>query len=576
MTFVTAVAAGIKSIDSLRSLSRTATGSGEAVLTQHRDLAVAWAAGCPWLAAVDDGDVLVVLDGRLHNLASPSLDQADALRRRYRSVGAKVATDLLGDFVMVILDRGAEMLLVARDPVGVRPWYQAAAGSCHAGASDVATLAALPWVDTSVNEHIAIEYLAAVEQSRGETLYRGIRTLPPGHTWVLHHGRARTFAHHRWELHPELEISWEDAAERCRVVLEDAVRCRVGPGAATSELSGGLDSSTVVGTLVVLGCEDLVVGRMVFDGPRADERAYSEAAIERWGLRAVSTPPWVPTEEENQELGVRLRRPCPDANFTMFTGLHRALLDAGRTDGLTGLGGDDAFVAYGVGPRVMSAIKLRQSHLLHDMARRAVRDPVRAWSEVVRPTLGHLVAPWRRKRLPTWVTPTATRRADLRRVLGRRPVPVTGIDAIDERLATLTSGYLASILETRALVGDWAGRRDSHPFLDPRFVHATYGLDPSWPTRGGHYRALQVEAFADRLPPAVARRLSKADFSEVFWPQVLNDRTLAGVRGGPLHALGWLDQDGFDALVTNAKKGMANAAIPLFRCVALDHWVGAQ
>jgi hypothetical protein len=150
---------------------------------------------------------------------------------------------------------------------------------------------------------------------------------------------------------------------------------------------------------------------------------------------------------------------------------------------------------------------------------------------------------------------------------------VTGVDAIDERLANLTEGYDAATLETRAVVTDQAGRRESHPFLDPRVVHATYGLDPWWATRDGHDRALEVHAFQDRLPHVVEQRRSKAEFSEVFWPALLDDVRLQQVRTGPLHERGWLDAEGFDTVVANAERGMANAAIPLSRCVLLDQWV---
>lgn len=96
---------------------------------------------------------------------------------------------------------------------------------------------------------------------------------------------------------------------------------------------------------------------------------------------------------------------------------------------------------------------------------------------------------------------------------------------------------------------DSIGRRESHPFLDPRFIEATYGLDMWWPVRDGHTRALQAAAFSDRLPPLVAQRHSKADFD-----------------------FGWLDSTGFDMLLGKAKEGKANAAIPLSRCVSLDRW----
>jgi asparagine synthase (glutamine-hydrolysing) len=536
-------------------------------------MTVAWDAGNPWIDVHDDGDVLVVVDGRLHNL--PDGGPAELIHQRFRARGTELADGLLGDFVIVVLDRPAARLLVARDPLGVRPWYQASSGGRHAGATDVATLLSLPWVDDAIDEQSAVEYLAMMVESRGDTLHRGVKTLPPGTTWVHAGGQARTRLHHRWRFRTDLDISWDDAAARCRQGLDEAVRCRLrGAGPATSELSGGLDSSSVVGTIMGLGCDDLVVGRLEFDGPDADEREYSDAVIGHWGIRAVSVPPWVPDDDEAEELTRRLRRPPPDPHFTMFLGLHEALLAAGRHEGLTGLGGDDAFATCSTGPKVVGAIKRRQGAVLAELVRAGVREPRTVWPRVVKPALHHL-APWKGDRLPDWVPAEAADRADLPRLFRRRSPRVTGLDAVDERIANITTGYAAAILEEQAVVGDLAGRRQSHPFLDPRFIEITYGLDPWWPSRGDHTRALQVEAYRDRLPPLVAERRSKADFSEVFWPQLLRDDVLARVRTGPLVEAGWLDLDGYARLVADAQRGMANAAIPLSRCVSLDRWMRA-
>jgi len=90
---------------------------------------VVWDARSRWVQADDDGDVLVVLDGRVHaGLTAVGGTSASALRRRYRLVQSGVARGVLGDFVLVVLDRSRDRLLVARDPVGVRPWYQAERG----------------------------------------------------------------------------------------------------------------------------------------------------------------------------------------------------------------------------------------------------------------------------------------------------------------------------------------------------------------------------------------------------------------------------------------------------------------
>lgn len=573
MTFTASLAAGDRAVTALRALHETQIARGRVSFITHGELAIAWSGDCRWIDSHDDGNLLVVIDGVLHHPPVARSRQAGVLAERYQEKGIDFATGLLGDFAIVVLDRKTATLSVSRDPLGVRPWFLATSGNLHAGASDLATLASLPWVNTDVDEPVVIEYLAARSQSRGSTFYRGIRTLHPGETWHMRDQDAHTFRHHRWNLQPDAGISFDDAAERCRVLLDEAVQCRLRVGEpATSELSGGLDSSAVVGTIARLGRPDLAVGRLLFDTPRADERLYSDAVVAHWAIPAFSSPPWIPTPQDGWELTGRLKRPVPDPHFTMFTGLHRLLLQNGRPDGLTGLGGDDAFVSADIASRVLSAVHLRQGRILREVFAGYLRRPRKAWKEVVKPTL-HRLAAWKGDRLPPWISGRAADEAELARLSRERSVRVTGIPAIDYRIHNLTSGYDAFVLETAAIVNDEAGRRQSHPYLDPRFIEATYGLDPSWPGRGGHTRALQVEAYRDRLPPAVATRRSKVEFSEIFWPQVLDGESLRAIRTGPLAERGWLDHAGFEELTREAERGVATAAIPLSRCVSVDRWL---
>lgn len=575
MTAPTAIGVGAGS-DVLEANSRAATSTIARAIVRHLDLVVVHPTDSPWVSTHDDGKALVVLDGRLHHPTVPAAEQARDVAERFARDGVNFASGLLGDFVVIVLDRVRNRLLVARDPLGVRPWYVGTTRGGFVGASDFGLVASLPEVDTSIDETAAVEYFAAVIQSRGPTLYRGIETLKPGSTWDYHDGTARTSLHHRWALRSDLEISWDDAAERCRSVLDLAVAARLASGGpATSELSGGLDSSAVVGTVVGLGHDDLLVGRLVFEGLVADERRYSDAVVDHWGIPAVSADPWIPNGDEAAELTRELRRPIPDPHFTMFRSLHRELAARRRFDGLTGLGGDDAFVSTSVGGRVISAAQTRDRRILTQVLRRAVFHPRHAWPNLLRPTLHHL-APRRHAVRPPWVSERAHVASGLDELLRASPEKVTGVAAIDERIANLTGGHDAALLELRAAVADPLGRRDSHPYLDPRFIEATYGLDPWWPSAGDHTRALQVAAYADRLPSVVAERHSKAGFAEVFWPHLLDAAAIESVTRGPLVELGWLDASGFDGIVDRAKRGMANAAIPLSRCVSVDHWLRSR
>lgn len=573
MTFIAAVAAGAEAVMELERALAERVKSHDVNWVSDESRAVAWRAHHPWVSSKDDGDTLVVLDGRLHNLSGQGAAQAELLLHRYSVLGADLARGLLGDFVVIVLDRKRSRILVCRDPLGVRPWYQSSGSSKHVGATDVATLCSVSWVDQAVDEAVALDYLAGLDVSRGPTFHRGIKTLPTGSTWLSCKIETRTFRHHTWDIRPEPNTTWDEAVQRCRGVLDEAVRCRVRAlDSVTSELSGGLDSTAVVGTVLKLGFEDLVVGRLLFDGPRADEREYSDAAIRHWGLRAVSADPWLPTDEEWAELTEVMRRPPPDGNFIMSVGLYRAFQAADRFGCVTGLGGDDAFVSMPRESLVISAIQQHDVKELGRVLRADLQHPRQAWRQTWRPTLRHLT-PRGRSRPPRYIAPVAAEEYGLTARFAARPVRLTGIDAIDARADGITSGYVAKILEDTALVDDLIGWRSAHPFLDPRLIRGTYGLNPWFPTRGGHRRALQVAAFGDRLPSAVRDRRDKAEFSGVMWARADIDASRRSILHGPLVDRGWLDIDGFKDLLVDAREGRANAALPFSRAVALDRWL---
>lgn len=570
MTFTVAVATGPTARADLERSTRQPGGEHLAVLT-HQDHAIAWRTDDSFVSQHDDGTVCVVVDGTLHDVGAPGSSPAEVFLERYRRVGEDVARDLLGDFVAIVLDRNRSALLVCRDPLGVRPWFQASRGRQHAGATAEAALRSLPWVDGAVDETIALAYLAFLSVSQGRTFHRGISTLQPGSTWIAGGGRPRTWRHHSWQIDPRPEISWEDAAELARELLDQAVASRLrGAGIPSVELSGGLDSSSVVGTMVLQGHEPLV-GRLLFDGKSADERAYSQAVIDVWKLPAVSVDPWIPDAVEASALRRRLRRPLPDANFTMFASLHREFVRAGRPRGLTGLGGDDAFIAMPWETRVRSAVQQQDWHVLRPLLEETIRTPQQTWRNTWRPVLRYF-APRTHPQVPDYVNKRAASELGVSDMFARPP-RLTGVSAIDYRAVNLTSGHTAFLLEARALITDLTKHRDSHPYLDPRLIEGLYGLNVQFPVEGGHYRGLQPAAYGDRLPPAIRDRRSKAEFSEVFWPGLLRDDAIGPALSGPLQDRGWLQLDGVDRIVQGARRGESWAAVPLNRIVEMDRWL---
>jgi hypothetical protein len=329
-----------------------------------------------------------------------------------------------------------------------------------------------------------------------------------------------------------------------------------------------LDSSSVVGTVMGLGVPRVVTARLRFRGPRADESVYSDAVARRWDVPLESIDPWVPADADLERITETTALPAPDPHFAMFRPLHERFLALGHARSLTGIGGDDVFLAPDAWASITAAVRFHRWRPA--VARARAEGAERLIVPKLRATWRRM--PWRPARVPGLVTTSAARRTDLAQAFDAKPQRVTGIRAVDARMDGLTSDRTAQLLAQRAVLDDLTGHRSTHPFLDPDLIRTVLGIAP-WLFGDADNRALQRAAFGDRLPDEVLARRSKAEFSELVWPTLLRGEVLAGIRSGPLVSEGWVDPAGFDALVVNARARQADAARPLARCANADRWL---
>src|SRR5690606_10667957 len=78
----------------------------------------------------------------------------------------------------------------------------------------------------------------------------------------------------------------QENSARFRALLEDSLRARVaGPAVTWAHLSGGLDSSTVVALSNTMGLDVRNTVTIVDSLAEGDERTYSDAVVNRYGLR---------------------------------------------------------------------------------------------------------------------------------------------------------------------------------------------------------------------------------------------------------------------------------------------------
>lgn len=170
----------------------------------------------------------------------------------YGRYGKDCVKHITGDFAFAIWDEKHQQLFCARDHMGVKPFFYSGAPGFFAFASEKKGLLAIPGLDKAIDkDYLYNQVLNYPDQLATTTLYLHIRRLAPAHTLTLDISKNSISIQRYWTLDVETELKLgrkEDYYEGLRHHFDEAVKCRVRtvytPGA---ELSGGLDSSAIVG-----------------------------------------------------------------------------------------------------------------------------------------------------------------------------------------------------------------------------------------------------------------------------------------------------------------------------------------
>jgi asparagine synthase (glutamine-hydrolysing) len=209
----------------------------------------------------------------------------EVLGKAYHHWGDAFVERLAGMFAFAITERDSGRLLLGRDRLGIKPLYLSESGGRLRFASTLPALVAGGDVDTSIDPvalHHYLTFHAVVPAPR--TILNGVRKLPPATTLAIEPGGARrerlfwspSFTR-RDDRADWTASDWTDATLD---VLRAAVQRRLVADVPVGVLlSGGLDSSLVVGLLAEAGQTGLATFSVGFEsvgGEEGDEFKYSD------------------------------------------------------------------------------------------------------------------------------------------------------------------------------------------------------------------------------------------------------------------------------------------------------------
>lgn len=265
----------------------------------------------------------------------------------YARYGAGLVERLPGMFAFAIWDEGGDRLVCGRDRFGEKPFYFATPQpGVIVFASELKAILASGLVEPEIDPDALAYYFRRHYIHPWKTIYRNVASLPPGHrlTWD---GQGCTVQRYWRVPEPNGSIyTLDSAAEQLRELTREAVRSQlVADVEIGAFLSGGLDSTTIVGTAVESAarlrtfCAD-------FDGLPGDA-PYARMAAERYGTEHVELrigPYSLP--DVLSELAGIYDEPFGD-NSNVPTYLIAARAREHVKVVLTGDGGDEIFGGYG-------------------------------------------------------------------------------------------------------------------------------------------------------------------------------------------------------------------------------------
>jgi asparagine synthase (glutamine-hydrolysing) len=225
------------------------------------------------------------LDGVLAKLARDH-GPVVAVARGWELFGAKLPTMMSGSFALAALDPLHKRALLAIDRMGIeRLCYARHNGEVVFGTS-AQSVATHPSIGRRIDPQAIYDYLYFHVIPSPRTLYRSVEKLLPGQYLCLDNGQTRIDFYWQADYAAEAGRSFESYRDSFRTLLKQAVDDFADQPRIAAFLSGGTDSSTLVGALTGARSAPVDTFTVGFDVPGYDEMEFARCAVERFRARA--------------------------------------------------------------------------------------------------------------------------------------------------------------------------------------------------------------------------------------------------------------------------------------------------
>lgn len=260
----------------------------------HRRLSIIDLAGGHQPISNEDDTVWIIFNGEVYNFMSlrkkylnthkfKTRSDTEVILHMYEEFGEGLVNYLRGMFAFAIWDENKQKLLVVRDRFGIKPLYYAETEKGLLFASEMKAILETGAVDREVDKQALNSYLTFRYVPGSRTMIAGIKKLEPGHLCTFQENKLTISQY--WDLDFNKEENRSEAyyADKLTDLLKESIDIRlISEVPLGAYLSGGLDSSFMIGLMSQLVDQPVKTFTAGFQGGWHDESPYAAIIAEKF------------------------------------------------------------------------------------------------------------------------------------------------------------------------------------------------------------------------------------------------------------------------------------------------------
>jgi asparagine synthase (glutamine-hydrolysing) len=265
-----------------------------------------------------------------------------------------------GMFAFAIWDSEKNELFVARDRIGIKPLYYFFNNGVFAFSSEIRSLLASQLIPKKLDHNSIVDYLRYQTVHAPNTLIKGVKMLMPGSYIYLQNSEFKIKTY--WNLQKNISFQnnektyTEICADVNNLLTKSVERRLIADVPFGAFLSGGIDSSAIVGLMSKVSTEKVKSFSVTFDESEFSEAKYAQLIAKKFNTEhhEIKLKPDYFLKQLPFALSA-MDHPSGDGPNTYI--VSQATKEAGITMALSGLGGDELFAGYHVFNRALQLQK---------------------------------------------------------------------------------------------------------------------------------------------------------------------------------------------------------------------------